>query len=116
MDRAAPSGIFCRPIPKARPIAPIKSSGLELVAKAPKATPTAKPSGKLWIVKAKKSKAVLDNFFKLFLKSPLPPKYPYSSASEVLSHRLDARKNHLLKNQSQPATATSYHKSLEHTQ
>ena len=64
MDSAAPSGTFYRPIPKARPTAPIKASGLGLAAKAPKATPTAKPYGKLWMEMAKKSRAVLDSFLR----------------------------------------------------
>jgi len=48
IERAAPSGTFYKPIPIARPIAPIRPASVILPpAKAPKVTPTANPSGKL---------------------------------------------------------------------
>lgn len=48
MESAAPSGIFCNPIPTASPIAPIRAAFVILPnANAPKVTPTAKPSGKI---------------------------------------------------------------------
>ena len=48
IDKAAPSGIFCKPIPIASPKAPISAALVILPeARAPKVTPTAKPSGKL---------------------------------------------------------------------
>ena len=48
MESAAPSGIFCSPIPIASPIAPIRATFVMLPdASAPKVTPIAKPSGKL---------------------------------------------------------------------
>ena len=44
-DTAAPSGKFCKPMPTATLTAPIRASGLYPFCKAPKATPTARPSG-----------------------------------------------------------------------
>ena len=51
METAAPSGKFCNPIPTAIVTAPIKVSTVYgTFPNAPKATPTANPSGILWIV------------------------------------------------------------------
>ena len=52
METAAPSGKFCRPIPKARAVAPERVAEGRPAAAAPKATPTARPSGMLWRVMA----------------------------------------------------------------
>lgn len=45
MDTAAPSGKFCKPIPIARAIAGMRAESLPATDRAPKATPTANPSG-----------------------------------------------------------------------
>jgi hypothetical protein len=56
IETAAPSGKFCNPIPKASAMAPVSISGSGLLASAPKATPTAKPSGILCRVIARTSR------------------------------------------------------------
>ena len=50
-DTATPSGKFCSPIPMARFLALEKVADLDFPT-APKPTPTAKPSGMLWMVTA----------------------------------------------------------------
>ena len=58
MDTAAPSGRFCRPMPKARDMAPARPASGSPAATAPKATPTARPSGMLCRVTAATSRVV----------------------------------------------------------
>ena len=52
METAAPSGKFWIPIPIAKAMAPPMVAEGRWAATAPKATPTAKPSGILWSVMA----------------------------------------------------------------